>query len=373
MTPAARCPFLGTAGSRHQVFLVASSRHRCYVRGQPERIAGAHQSATCLTSAYRRCPRLLVEAPGSAPPAFLGQASAVPPEGQPSLASGSRLDALRSGLTGSAVRYTDLQVPVAQPQAKAHHGLTSTELVVLGLGLAVLLACSFVVYMLVNRTRGGTAMAESPVIAASPTLAPVAASPTLVPKFTPRPSPALPQQIIAVEPPTPIPEPTLLAPTPVLRPPATSPPTRLVIPKIGVDIPVLPVGTKTIIERGTRRVIWGDVSNAGGFQGSAYPGNPGNTVINGHRDMGGAVFRHLDRVTVGDEIVVYVGDVAYYYIVTETLVVPEAFATSEQRAENLRLIGYMPEERLTLVTCTPVALATHRLLVIAKPADRPTQ
>jgi sortase (surface protein transpeptidase) len=64
-----------------------------------------------------------------------------------------------------------------------------------------------------------------------------------------------------------------------------------------------------------------------------------------------------------------VGDVAYPYLVTETLVVPETFASAQQRAENLRLIGYMPEERLTLVTCTPVGLATHRLLVIAEPPE----
>jgi sortase (surface protein transpeptidase) len=50
--------------------------------------------------------------------------------------------------------------------------------------------------------------------------------------------------------------------------------------------------------------------------------------------------------------------------------VPETFASAEQRAENLTYIGYMPEERVTLVTCTPIGLATHRLLVIAKPPDQ---
>jgi sortase A len=110
------------------------------------------------------------------------------------------------------------------------------------------------------------------------------------------------------------------------------------------------------------------VPRAGGFhETSAYPGNPGNTVINGHRDMQGAVFRHLDKLEIGDEIIVYVGDVAYPYLVSETMVLPETFATAKQRAENLKYIGYMPEERLTLVTCTPVGLGTHRLLVIAKP------
>ena len=114
----------------------------------------------------------------------------------------------------------------------------------------------------------------------------------------------------------------------------------------------------------------GEVPNAAAFhQTTAYPGNPGNTVINGHRDIFSAVFRHLDKVALGDEIFLYVGDVAYPYTVTETLIVPETFASANQRAENLRLIGYMPEERLTLITCTPVGLATHRLLIIAKPTE----
>jgi sortase A len=110
--------------------------------------------------------------------------------------------------------------------------------------------------------------------------------------------------------------------------------------------------------------------NAGGFHHtSAYPGNPGNTVINGHRDIHAAVFRDLDQVEVGDPVRLYVDEVLYPYVATEILIVPETFASAEQRAENLRLIGYMPEERLTLITCTPVGLATHRLLVIARPAN----
>jgi sortase A len=358
------------AGNRHQVFLVASSRHRCHLRGQPERIGADHQSAVCLTTAYRRCPRLLVDAPGSARPAWIADPSAAPYGGQRSLALTSSPAAPRPGATGPAARYTDLRAPAARQQGKPRHRWTLTEVVVLGLGLAILLACSFIGYVGVYRLRVSPGMAAPLSIAEAPTLTPVEELPTLVPTFTPLPSPTPPLEIEEVEPLTPIPEPTLLLPSPARRPPATSPPTRLVIDKIGIDIPVVTVGYKTVTERGTHRVVWDDVPNAGGFhQGSAYPGNPGNTVINGHRDIQGAVFRHLDWVTVGDEIVVYVGEAAYHYTVTETLVVPEAFASSEQRAENLKLIGYIPEERLTLVTCTPVALATHRLVVIAKPAD----
>ncbi|MBU1746171.1 MAG: sortase, partial [Chloroflexi bacterium] len=197
---------------------------------------------------------------------------------------------------------------------------------------------------------------------------------TLVPTFTPTPTALAAADIpppAAPEPPTPVPEPVLAEPAPLARPPADAPPDRLLISGIGLDIPVRPVGLKTSNKGGRTRVVWADLPNAGGFhQTSAYPGQAGNTVINGHRDIQGAVFRHLDKVEVGDEIILYVGDVLYPYTVTEILVVPETFANAAQRAENLRLIGYVPEERLTLVTCTPVGLATHRLLVIARPAQQ---
>jgi len=152
------------------------------------------------------------------------------------------------------------------------------------------------------------------------------------------------------------------------RPPANSPPTRLVIPKIKLDTAILPVGLQTIQEHGKTKLIWGTVSAAAGFhQTSAYPGNAGNTVINGHRDIRGSVFLHLDRMKVGDRMIVLVGDVAYHYYVTEVLVLPEALASIEQRERNAQLMGPTSEERLTLITCTPLGLATHRLLVIAKP------
>jgi LPXTG-site transpeptidase (sortase) family protein len=126
------------------------------------------------------------------------------------------------------------------------------------------------------------------------------------------------------EPLSPVPEPSLPADTQVVRPSASSPPTRLVIPKIAVDIPVVPVGVKSVITDGKERQIWSDVADAGAFQEtSAYPGNPGNTVINGHRDIMGSVFRDLDRLEIGDEILAYVSDQAYPYLVSDILVVPD--------------------------------------------------
>ncbi len=394
MTPAGRCPYLGLAGNRNHQFAVASPRHRCYVRHQAERIGCNYQAAHCLTSAYRRCPRLTAEAER-----HLAQESEPAPSPPP---PGSSMRAIfeparlaePSPRAGAAGRYTDL-VPAPTRRAKRpRRTITWTEGAVVSLGIAILLACSFIGYALLYRRQVGPGMAAGPLLAegAGPTAAearptpielePISVEegatsaqerPTLVPTFTPTPTPT-PTRVTPTpdnEPPTPIPEPTLPVPTPVGRLPAASPPTRLVIDKIGLDIPVVPVGIKTINERGKPKRVWADVPNAGAFhETSAYPGHPGNTVINGHRDIQGAVFRQLDRVEQGDEIVVYASDVAYPYQVTEVLVVPETFASAEQRTENLRLISYLPEERLTLITCTPVGLATHRLLVIARPLDQ---
>lgn len=326
-----RCPNLGLVGNRKQVFSVATQRHRCYAQKQPDRIGSEHQTRTCLTSAYHRCPRLSAE----------------------------------------VASWTLPQPETAGREKVVGRRWTATEVMVLGLGLAILLAVSFIGYAVVYRLQVGPGMAAPDLVAETGPVATVTASPTLEPTFTPTAAPTALAVILETVPVTPIPEPTLPTPASVARPPADSPPTRLVIPKIAVDIPVLPVGVKTIKERTGSRVIWADVPYAGGFhQTSAYPGNPGNTVINGHRDIQGSVFRHLDKVVAGDEILIYVGKDTYSYQVSETLVVPETFASAEQRANNLKLIGNLPEERLTLITCTPVGLATHRLLVIARPPDQ---
>jgi sortase A len=247
------------------------------------------------------------------------------------------------------------------------------EFAVLALTAAIVLAMAFTGYAVVYRLWVGPGLSDPPPVAQALDSSEVERPATLVPTYTPTtvPGPTLPPPTPTVALPTPLPEPALAVAVPPARPAADSPPTRLVIAKIGLDIPVLPVGVKTVTENGKSRALWADVPNAGGFhETSSLPGHLGNTVINGHRDILGSVFRHLDQVEVGNEILLYVGDVAYPYRVTETLVVPETFASAKQRAENLRLIGPMPEERLTLVTCTPVGLATHRLLVVARPPEQ---
>jgi sortase A len=158
-------------------------------------------------------------------------------------------------------------------------------------------------------------------------------------------------------------------PLPSTPVPAASAPTRIVIPSIRLDAPVVEVGWRAV-QRGEEMVTeWEVAENAVGFHiGSAYPGNPGNTVLSGHHNIKGKVFRYLVNVEPGAEIILYAEDRAYHYKVESKQILPEKYASDAQRAKNAELIGPFPDERLTLVTCWPYTGSTHRVVVVARPA-----
>jgi len=169
---------------------------------------------------------------------------------------------------------------------------------------------------------------------------------------------------------TPTPEPTpTLSPTPIpTRVPANGPPTWIEAPAIHLSAPVVEVGWRLVSSGDTQIVEWEVPDNAAGFhKGSAYPGHPGNTVISGHHNMGGEVFRYLVDLNIGDQVLLYVDKTPYRYRIVQKEIVRE-FGVSEQvRRENGRWIAPTDDERLTLVTCWPYSSNSHRLILVAKP------
>ncbi len=162
------------------------------------------------------------------------------------------------------------------------------------------------------------------------------------------------------------------APAPATPVPATSPPTRIVIPAINLDAPVVEVGWRVVERDGQTTTEWEVADYAAGFHiGSAYPGNVGNTVLSGHHNIRGKVFRYLVNVNPGDLVILYADGRAYYYRVESKQILPEKYASDEQQRKNAELIGYFPDERLTLVTCWPYTSNTHRVVVIARPVPPP--
>lgn len=192
----------------------------------------------------------------------------------------------------------------------------------------------------------------------SPAVPLVPASPVVVTTIT-RPA--------ALVSPVPPPSPTPMPAATQTASPAI--PSRIVIPAIGVDAPVVPVSAKITRVGGQEYSIWEvpDTYAAGWHNTSAPPGMPGNTVLNGHNTTHGEVFRNLYTLQTGDSIVVYAGDVPYTYTVSSVLILPEAGQPIEVRLENARYILPTGDERLTLVTCHPYGSLRYRLIVIAFP------
>ncbi|MCA1554242.1 MAG: sortase, partial [Chloroflexi bacterium] len=146
-------------------------------------------------------------------------------------------------------------------------------------------------------------------------------------------------------------------------------PTRILIPSIRVDSPVVPVGWTTTIQDSQLVSEWETADFAVGFHKSmALPGGTGNTVMSGHNNIQGAVFRYLDQIKVGDKITVYTAQKTFVYTVAQTMIVEEKFASREQQAKNAAWIAPTNDNRLTLVSCWPYNNNTHRVIIVAKPS-----
>ncbi len=148
-------------------------------------------------------------------------------------------------------------------------------------------------------------------------------------------------------------------------------PSRIVIPSIKVDTPVVELGWSTKkTAAGAIFSEWDVAAYAAGWhKNSALPDQDGTVVMSGHNNILGSVFRELDRLKRGDTITVYSGKRALAYTVDEVLIVPERHASLEQRKDNARYIEPTKDERLTLVSCWPRNDNSHRIIVIATPVQ----
>lgn len=122
---------------------------------------------------------------------------------------------------------------------------------------------------------------------------------------------------------------------------------KVVIPKIDVNLPVFHYTTKEVLENGV-----------GHLEGSSLPigGESSHSVLSAHRGLPSAsLFTDLDRLEVGDHFLMYVLDDILCYEVDQVKVV-EPKETQDLSVEE-------GKDLMTLFTCTPYGVNTHRLLV----------
>lgn len=146
-------------------------------------------------------------------------------------------------------------------------------------------------------------------------------------------------------------------------------PDRIVIPAIRLDAPIVQADEQTVRIGGDNFGRWVAPNQfaAGWHPNSAFLGQVGNTVINGHHNAFGEVFRYLVDLNTGDFIFVYTGERIFRYVVANKMILQERGVTVEQKLDNARWILPSADERLTLVTCWPYDSNTHRLIIVAAP------
>jgi sortase A len=158
---------------------------------------------------------------------------------------------------------------------------------------------------------------------------------------------------------------------PTFYAPVAGQPQRIVIPRLALDAPVRRVDLEQIEVEGQTFYQWQVPYSreAGWHSDSARLGAAGNIVLNGHHNIYGEVFRYLVDLEIGDEIVLYDEGEAFTYTVQQQLLLPEYGEPIEVRLANAAWMEPTAEARLTLVTCWPYSGNTHRLIVVAVPAQ----
>lgn len=140
---------------------------------------------------------------------------------------------------------------------------------------------------------------------------------------------------------------------------------RIVIPKIGKNIPLLDVENRTVENvRELENVFMKELENGVvRYPGSAKPGNEGNAFIFGHSSnfpwMPGKyndVFALLDNVTFGDEVVVYYDQEKYVYKITQKKVIKPGDTTVLKNVDG--------KKQISVMTCWPVGTTLNRMIII---------
>ncbi|MEX2398782.1 MAG: class D sortase [Candidatus Saccharimonadales bacterium] len=136
---------------------------------------------------------------------------------------------------------------------------------------------------------------------------------------------------------------------------------NIIIPKINVDIPVV-YDISTFEESAVQTGLERGVVHYGN---TAMPGEIGNTVIVGHSshnwwDSGQYKFAFilLDRLEVGDQVILNYEGTRYVYEIRDKFVVEPTNVSVLNQPKN--------ESMLTLITCTPPGTSWQRLIVQAE-------
>ena len=121
---------------------------------------------------------------------------------------------------------------------------------------------------------------------------------------------------------------------------------RIEIPGLTLDAPVVQGDGWDQLKKGVAQHI-----------GSANPGQSGNVVLSAHNDVDGELFRNLDKLQPGDQVILYSEQKQYVYIVERTeIVAPTA----------VEVMASTGTPSVTLISCYPYLVDKQRIVVFAR-------
>lgn len=148
----------------------------------------------------------------------------------------------------------------------------------------------------------------------------------------------------------------------------TPPDTRLIIPRINKNIPIIQVSDDALLKRNfdalEKDIQEGLKDGVINYPGTSKPGERGNVVITGHSSYfpwkAGRfkdVFAILEEVKEGDKIAMFHKQKKYIY---------EVYKTEVVSPKNIEPLKQTAEDILTLITCVPIGTDLNRLIIKAK-------
>jgi len=121
---------------------------------------------------------------------------------------------------------------------------------------------------------------------------------------------------------------------------------RIQIPAINIDAPVIQGDGWEQLKKGVGQNI-----------SSTNPGQNGNVILSAHNDVYGELFRYLDKLAPGDQVILYTQQRQYVYVVDRTAIVePTA----------VEVMASTGSPTVTLISCYPYLVDKERIVVFAR-------
>jgi sortase A len=121
---------------------------------------------------------------------------------------------------------------------------------------------------------------------------------------------------------------------------------RIQIPALTLDAPVVQGDSFEQLKKGVGQNV-----------ASANPGQSGTVILSAHNDVYGQLFRYLDKLAPGDQVILYTQQRQYVYIVDRTAIVePTA----------VEVMASTGSPTVTLISCYPYLVDKKRIVVFAR-------